>query len=356
MALQGTIDAFPLTDVLALLSSSSKSGRLSLEGDRGRAALWIEQGSVTGGTSQVDHPSARDLVFALLRFGDGAFVFDGADEPPPFAVDPTPLEECIAAAVTMLDEWRSIEAVIPSMQHRVRLAPELSVDAVSVTAEQWRLLAACSGSPTVAEVALATGLDEFGCCAALSSLVNQDLLLVSQPVPTVDAAPAPLLDAPQPVEDFASPHPDGGFPDHFPIDDLLGTSEPAPESWVADEPSPQRFAAAQTFEPLGSGAFSQESFSEPEPDVHDRTAEAWDDVVAAQEQDADPWPAPVDDTSIPSPDDTADEVLRQMSRLSPKAAEAIAAALNGPTPTPSSEPVGPDDRPDEGPVTFMGSF
>ena len=49
MALQGTIDAFPLTDVLQLLSSASKSGRLLLEGDRGRAELWIEEGSVIGG-------------------------------------------------------------------------------------------------------------------------------------------------------------------------------------------------------------------------------------------------------------------------------------------------------------------
>ena len=48
-------------------------------------------------------------------------------------------------------------------------------------------------------------------------------------------------------------------------------------------------------------------------------------------------------------EDGTDEVLRQMSKLSPKAAEAIAAALG----TAADEPV---DPPVEGGATFLRSF
>ena len=44
MALQGTIDSFVLVDVMRLLGSSSKSGRLIVNGDRGSANLWFDRG------------------------------------------------------------------------------------------------------------------------------------------------------------------------------------------------------------------------------------------------------------------------------------------------------------------------
>ena len=133
VALQGTIDAFPLTDVLQLLSSSSKSGRLLLEGDRGRAELWIDEGSVVGGDAPLHRPGAAQLVFELLRFDDGSFVFDAARrERPRSRSTPAELGECVRAAAELLEEWVRIEAVVPSMRHRVEIAPELAEEAVTV--------------------------------------------------------------------------------------------------------------------------------------------------------------------------------------------------------------------------------
>ena len=132
MALQGTIDAFPLTDVLQLLSSASKSGRLLLEGDRGRAELWIEEGSVVGGDAGAVTSGAAQLVFELLRFDDGSFVFDVADGVPPVAVEPAALVECVGAASELLEEWVRIESVVPSMQHGVTIAAELDGESVSL--------------------------------------------------------------------------------------------------------------------------------------------------------------------------------------------------------------------------------
>jgi hypothetical protein len=102
------------------------------------------------------------------------------------------------------------------------------------------------------------------------------------------------------------------------------------------------------------------SYGEPADDMQGRTAEAWDDVVSGQVPGSgdETWTEPaVDPAEQQAADDTADEVLRQMSRLSPKAAEAIAAALNGPNPTtPVSHEVSGGRSDNDGPVSFMGSF
>ncbi len=181
MALQGTIDAFPLTDVLQLLSSASKSGRLLLEGDRGRAELWIDEGSVVGGDAGAVTSGAAQLVFELLRFDDGSFVFDVADGAPPVAVEPVALIECVGAASELLEEWVRIESVVPSMQHGVAIAAELAGESVSLSADDWRIVAAAGDAPSVGELAARLGLDEFGAGAALAQLVERSLLVVNEP-------------------------------------------------------------------------------------------------------------------------------------------------------------------------------
>ena len=156
----------------------------------------------------------------------------------------------------------------------------------------------------------------------------------------------------------AEPLDEETFPDRFPIDDLLGGDE-VDGPWAPEDDDAHRFAAAQTFEPLGADGFDEVSHGEPGDDLQGRTAEAWDDVVAGQVSGGDePWTEPAaDPAEQQAADDTTDEVLRQMSRLSPKAAEAIAAALNGPNPTtPVSHEVSGGRSDNDGPVTFMGSF
>ena len=69
VALQGTIDAFPLTDVLHLLSTSARSGRLVLDGDRGAATIWLEEGNVIGGGPRVaaSSPAPRPAASRARR-------------------------------------------------------------------------------------------------------------------------------------------------------------------------------------------------------------------------------------------------------------------------------------------------
>ncbi|MFN7150211.1 MAG: DUF4388 domain-containing protein [Microthrixaceae bacterium] len=388
MALQGTIDAFPLTDVLQLLASSSKSGRLLLDGDRGRSTLWIDQGAVTGADGARPAPSSAAVaVMELMRFADGSFEFHAAtgdDLQPPVALDPVPLGACLEQATELLEEWERIEAVVPSMEHRVRLSDELVEDTVTLDRDAWALVASIIDRPTVATVVRRQELDEFAGCAALASLVARSLVVIDEPEPylpelvvDLDASAAHQEDrASIGSEDVAAAGPglstDAAaepldFPDRFPIDDLLGGSTgDGQDPWSSideDGDDVRPFAAAQTFDPIDFDSLGGRDRSVP-----DATAEAWDDVVAASrgvlDADPDPSHAQVAEPGLRPPDDAADEstdeVLRQMSRLSPKAAEAIAAALSAPgVPEPAPAPVpepAPTRREDDGPVTYLGSL
>lgn len=419
MALQGTIDSFPLTDVLQLLSSSAKTGELVLEGDRGRMTLRIEDGRVVGGgPMRSKAPTASSLVFELLRFRDGAFAFDAASDPSPaFAVEPTDLEQCLGEAVARSAEWAAIEAVVPSLAHEVALAPEIA-EPVTIDGATWRAVVLAGSRPTVADMSDALGVEEFDGCAAIAGLVGRGLLEVRPPAegvitfatPHVDDHPHPGTDGPVPTIDTAGGSPGGvdgvltsttrlgdvpraveddgaGFPEHFPIDDLLGTEEVGTDAWPVSEDErlgDGRFAAPPTFVPptydstprLAADASNLHG-------VETAADSSWDDLI---DDALDALGAPADrrarttvDLSVdgatvteapaieelgavaPDVDASTDEVLRQMSRLSPQAAEAIAAALGtGADPAPgagAAEADGHDaDGHDaDGPESFLGS-
>ena len=393
MALQGTIDTFPLTDVLSLLGASAKTGRLVVDGDRGLAQIWVADGALVGG-DVAGRPldDASNLVFELLRFDDGAFEFTalGADDLPDADLDPVELAVAIAAAEELRAEWAEIEAVVPSTDHRVHLVDELPVEELVVDAALWSVLVVAGSNPSVDELAVRLGLGEFAACAAVASLVERELAVIDEPAaPTTaitvvgaDLAGAAEEPVPTEVEPWRELVTDDGerrhgFPDRFPIDDLIGDegmehadpwSSPEMEQLeaqrrsdadAADAAEQVSFASLPPIQSVPFGESEEASWPDPvvqgeEPadesadevfdDPSRSTAAAWDEIVEADAA-----------AAGRSEEDTADEVLRQMSKLSPKAAEAIAAALST-VPAPSGDDDRDDERGDGGPVSFLGSF
>ena len=276
MALQGTIDSFPLTEVLTLLASSKKSGRLALDGDRGSAALWISDGDVVGGDMVGGGgATAASLLFEMLRFTDASFAFDAApaDSLPQHSVEATPLAAAMDEAATLLTEWDDIVAVVPSLAHRVVLVDELPDDSVTLDAASWSLVIAAAADPVVAVIGDALGLDEFGACAAAASLVERGLATMTEPAShelanaevggrfvsdTTDrshddrgagevadhpSSDRPSIDLAELSDLTEQPSDDGptepGFPERFPIDDLLGgDASDADDTWGTPERAP----------------------------------------------------------------------------------------------------------------------
>jgi len=207
VALSGTLETFSLPDVLRLLSSTKKTGLLALDGDRGRGRVWVDGGGIVAADadrSVVDDVDA--VLFELLRYEDAAFEFDTAAELPDGAGAPRDVDDALDVAEARLAEWREIEEVVPSLDVRVRMVPELDADA-TVTPDDWRLLARIGTGASGQDLAGDLVRGEFDVCRQLRDLVEAGLVELTgeveeapAAVPTAEVADAfeAMLHAPVP--------------------------------------------------------------------------------------------------------------------------------------------------------------
>lgn len=226
--LQGTLDVFSLDEVLGLLSGANKSGVLNITGDRGVGSVSIADGQLVAGSASSAPEAAElsDAVFELLRYEEGSFSFDGAAE----AVgEPHDLETVMADAHSRLDEWKSIEAVVPSLDHHVTLAPTLTTSQVTLSESEWAAVVAVGEGATAGVVARRLGLGEFAGSKRIKALVERSLASLeasaaSTPVKEAEPVVAPVFETPDPA------------PASFADVEVPAVEAPVAEAPVADDP------------------------------------------------------------------------------------------------------------------------
>jgi hypothetical protein len=219
---------------MALLAATKKTGELRVVGGRIDGRVQLDAGRVVSAdVGRAD--SFVDAVFELLRLSTGKFSFDAETTLDPTS-DPVDIEPLLLEASARLTEWRGIEAVVPSMDHAVRLVADLGDPHVTLGSEQWRLVVAVAGARCVHDVAEHLGLGEYAVCKSVKDLVEAGVVLVDEP-----PAAAPVRkaeDKPVPVAKpvvAAEPEP-VAEPEPEPVAEV----EPAPaEAERAPEPEPE---------------------------------------------------------------------------------------------------------------------
>ena len=309
MALQGTLDTFALPDVLRLLASTKKTGRLVITGVRGNGSVWVDDGSVVGtdASGAISNADAVAVLFELLRFGgDGSFTFEAGTT----AERPTParaVEPLLVDAERQLAEWREIEAVVPSMDAWVSLVSDVTADEVTISAERWKRIVAIGSGSSVGGVARTLELGELDVCRSMKELVELGLVEVG----TARAGSTRLAD----TETTAGVAPGSGatwdpFAIDIPgVDPLTAVADDSDGTHDADDTMHAAEDEGESHAPILSVVTDSADEAEDEPD-HDIAAheDTHDDELAE-----------------------ADEVARQLASLSPKAARAVAAAAKAST-------------------------
>jgi hypothetical protein len=228
--LEGSLDAFSLPDIFSLLSMTKKTGGLHLRRPDAHGAVWLADGQLTGGASDLNRASlgrriagsgtvddealtkavarvaedpsvgvARalrdaedveddelrtlvaehiiDTVFDLLRWEDGDFAFV-QDEPNADDVGVTrPVDDIVTEARARLESWTSVETHIPTPD--TVLAVSITPDnEPTVSRDDWALLALVDGRRTVAGIVELCGRGEYSVVVALAELVGRGLLEV----------------------------------------------------------------------------------------------------------------------------------------------------------------------------------
>lgn len=195
LVLQGTLETLALPELLGLLAQSRKTGALWLDAANSSAVLYIAEGrccaaeSGEAGDPLTDASAllARviDVCFAVERADDGTFRF-GPEEPTWACDDTVDLEVAIDELARLVEEWRDIQAVIPSLDCRIRLADELGVEELTVDRERWQLIVSLDGRRSVRDLVRKTNRPVLDVCHAILTLVDAGAVNVGPP----PAAPA----------------------------------------------------------------------------------------------------------------------------------------------------------------------
>lgn len=221
--LSGSLEDLALDELFQLLTATSSSGVLTF-GDPVGATLWVHEGRICYGTSpgaptprdllvrqgitteehydgavastsatQALHESLVDLfdvdaarieavareqvittVFEIVVVGAETFSFqnDGAD-PLGVAVE-LDHAEIIEEAERRRKQWQKIAELIPSTAIVAALSPELpgGKAGMTVTADEWQVLAKLDGHRSVADVIAALGQSAFEVCGVLYELLR----------------------------------------------------------------------------------------------------------------------------------------------------------------------------------------
>ena len=324
MALQGTLDTFALPDVLRLLAATKKTGRLRITGGRGTGSVWVESGAVSAleATHAPHANEAVDALFELLRFEDGAFTFD-AEALHDDAGTPTDVELLLHQSEALLNEWREIESVVPSMDAWVTLRKTLPLPEVSLDQERWTTVVAVGGGATVRRVADELCLSELPVSRAIKDLVEQGLFDIELTAPPSATAPtaAPTVGRPLLNGDSAPAAKAAPKVARAPKPVVAEVEDDEPEEPVRPAPRARRPKPAvvdsgepERFVPLDLPGHSSPTASYDPEDATD------DDLAAA-------FPGLANRAAEPDLGDTdEDDIARQLATLSPRAARAVQAA------------------------------
>jgi hypothetical protein len=225
--LQGTFETLGLAELLGLLAQTRKTGALWLDAGPASAVIYVVDGRSCAAMSNeatdpiTDAPTLLvrlvDLCFSVARAEDGSFRF-GVEDAPWSCEETVDLEVVNEELARLLDEWREIQAVIPSLECRLKLSEDLGVEELPVDRERWRLLTAIDGRRSVRELVRKTNRPVLEVCHAVLALVDAGACTVGAPPAAPSSSRSTGGKASRPIVDpetpwgpgVESPHPGPG--------------------------------------------------------------------------------------------------------------------------------------------------
>jgi uncharacterized protein DUF4388 len=201
LGLRGILETFALADVLRLLAATRKTGCLAIEGDGARGRVWVREGTLVEAAiegPQLGEPNPTEVIFRLLRLERGSFWFV-VEQAPASSDEPCEdVEPVVLRAERLVEEWRELTVVVPSLQHRVAMAPGLAGDHVVLDAGRWKALVAIADGPSLADAAATLGLGEMEVYRTMVDLVDVGVAVVEPP--SALGARGPIGEHPAPLE------------------------------------------------------------------------------------------------------------------------------------------------------------
>lgn len=124
----------------------------------------------------------EEIVYNLFSWQDGDFKFHEGAAPKnaPFAIELTTMN-VIMEGTRRIDEWMEIQKVVPPDDVMLQMAksPKINRDEVTISLDEFRLLALINGERTLPQLINLSPMGEFVTCRALYRLIVGNLVEVA---------------------------------------------------------------------------------------------------------------------------------------------------------------------------------
>jgi hypothetical protein len=125
--MSGSIEEIPLPDLLQLLSTSRKSGVLSVRSDRGTGKIYLRKGQIY--YASIDDNFAirpQKAIYRLLTWTTGAFELEAPDDRQVMEEIQESTEALLMEGMRQLDEIKRIENELPALGSRLAVPTPLA--------------------------------------------------------------------------------------------------------------------------------------------------------------------------------------------------------------------------------------
>lgn len=223
MKLEGTLDIFPLRELIEMIIYSSVTGSLNIFGGQHEGRILFYDGrpyhAVYG------DKTGMAAVIALFEETDAHFSFIDEHVEAEETIFSDPLD-MIDHAERSAARWKQVRKYVKSMDVVPYLTCPVERARYSVSPEHWPIFTSIDGQHSVADIAHELNIEEIEVCEAIAQMRSDNLIELRRPQPRLVAYPA---DAPS-----APPNPKSGVLDRL----MARASTEAAPSPTSDNAAP----------------------------------------------------------------------------------------------------------------------
>ncbi len=208
--LTGSLEQWPLPELLNMLGSSRQSGRVAVDGAGSEGAIFLSEGQLVHATVAME--SGVAALTTLFSLHEGSFCFEPRVPAPAVTLD-RPLDVLVAEVQREANERDTIRRMIPSAHAVPHLARRTPDETITLQPSEWIAIVLSDGTRSVSSLAAEAGVDTSAAMRLLYTLGQRGLLEFSAGVteapapiaperPALTLVPAPVVEAivePEPV-------------------------------------------------------------------------------------------------------------------------------------------------------------
>jgi hypothetical protein len=175
--LEGKFGNCQVDEVLQTIVQGKGTGRLNLEGTsifggRVQATFYIEDSRIVH--VEVGAGTACSALVDLFSLREGSFSFAGG-ETAKTKDQSVPVADIVLQVTAALDEWNSIHQRLGSLDAVYALRADGATKELTLTREQWQVMASLDGKTSVREIARKTGKGSVAVSKALYGFIEAGL-------------------------------------------------------------------------------------------------------------------------------------------------------------------------------------